>query len=181
MTTVILARLRAGLASERQRSVHVFRIEVESGAETLIAYCGFRIPGNMLEPMSELAGMPCLVRGSVDRSGLPPADPRLAELPGADEPDSADRDDSKLATEREYLATARHVVGFSSREWDSSQHAIGLRGEPEWHDVAPNPLINTYEGRPVVITECGRMGWLRPGDPPEGWQRCSGCAESQRG
>lgn len=39
-------------------------------------------------------------------------------------------------------------------------YAVGLRGEFVWHDVPERPVLQFYEGREVVVTECGCISWF---------------------
>ncbi|SFT48244.1 hypothetical protein SAMN04487904_102419 [Actinopolyspora lacussalsi subsp. righensis] len=57
--------------------------------------------------------------------------------------------------------------------------AIGLRGERVWHEVPSDPIVGDYESRSVVLTVCGCMGWLMPGDPYLDWSRCRECDETR--
>ncbi|MBE9375994.1 hypothetical protein IQ251_16200 [Saccharopolyspora sp. HNM0983] len=54
-------------------------------------------------------------------------------------------------------------------------YAVGLRGELRWHDVPEHPLIHHHAGREVVLAECGSIGFLVFGIPPERYERCPDC------
>ncbi|PRW64677.1 hypothetical protein [Actinopolyspora mortivallis] len=54
-------------------------------------------------------------------------------------------------------------------------YAVALRGEFVCHRVPARPVTDVYEGREVVVTECGRIAFLMFGTPPERYESCLDC------
>lgn len=67
---------------------------------------------------------------------------------------------------------------FSPPESDPTSPAlygVGLRGEFVWHDAPERPLVQTYEGRAVIVAECGCIAFLVFGTPSPRYERCPDC------
>ncbi|MEY8043591.1 hypothetical protein AB8O55_29645 [Saccharopolyspora cebuensis] len=57
----------------------------------------------------------------------------------------------------------------------SKHYSVGLRDGKRWHTIPEHPVIDVYEGRQVVVTECGVIGFLLFGSPPPSCSRCDVC------
>lgn len=55
-------------------------------------------------------------------------------------------------------------------------YAVALRGELVWHQIPERRVVDVYEGREVVVAECGCIAFLVFGTPPERYERCPECA-----
>lgn len=144
--TIILARLTEDVPSA-QRSVHVFLTGQNSLNGWRQAQCGFTAHHSGLESVPGLAGMPCEL--CLIETPLEPSAP-------TQEPDI--------------------VEPSAEIDMAGPLFAVGLRGEREWHMVPERPIVGDYDGRKVVLADCGRMAWLMPGEPYSGWPRCGECS-----
>lgn len=56
-------------------------------------------------------------------------------------------------------------------------YGVGLRGEFVRHRIPEAPQIHRYDGREVVVTECGAIAFLVFGTPPERYECCPECPD----
>ncbi|WP_338596764.1 hypothetical protein [Saccharopolyspora sp. SCSIO 74807] len=128
-------------------AAHFFDVEQQNGDDRK-ALCGFACGAGELVQLQNLSGvLPCelCIRDAPDDQLRPTREAVAAEVLPSDDEDSA------------------HT------------YAVGLRGEFVWHDVPEHPVMQLYQGREVVITECGCIAFLVFGTPPERYARCPQC------
>lgn len=71
-----------------------------------------------------------------------------------------------------------HETELPADDEDSSEtYGVGLRGELVRHDIPEAPRIHRYEGREVIITDCGAIAFLVFGTPPERYESCPECGD----
>ena len=130
-----------------QRTAHFFDPEQQITNDNRKALCGFTCTGGQLEAFPDFSGaLPCeLCIRDV------PGDQLVS--PQQDAPEAFPADDENSA----------------------ETYAVALRGEFLWHRVPPRPQLHTYEGRDVVVTECGCIAFLLFGSPPEPYAPCPDC------
>lgn len=145
--SVIIARLSVGADRRADRRAHFFDPEcsLQPGGMRQ-ALCGFTAHESVLEPLPDVVGpLPCELCIARTSSHGTLAPPDTQVTVPADDVDSR------------------------------RTYAVGLRGESEWHDVPEHPVMEIYEGREVVVTECGVIGFLLFGKPPPGYEPCDAC------
>lgn len=132
--------------------VHTFPADQQCDDGMRRAHCGFAAHYSHLEPMLGIAGMPCelCMRAATTSCSA-------------------------------YFEPPKHTPEIELR-WDhdgvyldSDAYAVGLHGERQVHQVPSKPLWRPFEGRLVVVANCGRLGWLLSGAPPAEWDRCVEC------
>lgn len=130
---------------------HLFDAQGQDETDTRKALCGFACHVSQLDQVPSLSGaLPC-------------------ELCIRDLPDDV-------------LAASREVdtEQFPADDTDSSEtYAVGLRGEFIAHRVPARPQLHTYEGRDVVVAECGCIAFLSFGAPPDRYRLCSDCTPNE--
>jgi hypothetical protein len=157
--TVIFARLlREHAHGESQRVTHLIALPQNGTLPTeLHARCGASFPTYALENLPGIGGAPCVA--CLAAIPLPPSalsDPdAMPSLPPASRPTPHRR--------RPPPPSAGAV-------------ALGLREEDLVHRVPDKPLASVLDGRTVVITECGVLGWIVQKEPDSQWRRCEACA-----
>lgn len=131
------------------RTAHFFDAEQQVTGDTRKALCGYTCAAEQLEALSELDGT------------LP------CELCIRDAPS-------------DQLPAPEVAEQFpSDDETSAAVYGVALRGEFVWHRVPTPPQLHTYEGRDVVVTECGRIAFLLFGTPPDRYEPCPDCPTEQ--
>ncbi|MBQ0928644.1 hypothetical protein [Saccharopolyspora endophytica] len=144
--SVIIARLSAGADRRADRRAHFFDPEYSLQPGGMRqALCGFTAHESVLEPLPDAVG-PLPCELCIARTS-----PHRTLAPDTQVAVPADDVDSRRI------------------------YAVGLRGESEWHRVPEHPVMQIYEGREVVVTECGVIGFLLFGTPPPGYEPCDAC------
>ena len=144
---VVLARLREEFASPgRPREVHAYSVPAGGEVAVLIAACGYRLEPGRGERVEVFDGVPC--------------SPCL--LLSIDAGSSASRS-------AEFPADAEETVPSGCR-------AVGLRGDQVQHFVGDGAVRGSLDGRSVVLTLCGHLGWGPLESAPEHWPACAECA-----
>lgn len=133
--------------SQGQRTAHFFDPEQQITGDHRKAMCGFTCPADRLEALSDLgSALPCELC--------------IRDVPG----------DQLVSNQQDPAET------FPADDEESAEmYAVALRGEFLWHRVPARPQLHTYEGRDVVVTECGCMAFLLFGTPPEPYEPCPDC------
>lgn len=151
---VLLARLRPEYASpSRPPQVHAYPLPVGGRAVRLVAPCGNVLEPDRAERVASFRGMPCV--------------PCLLSLPGWDERGTEPVNESWSSGEAELP----YVVG------DFGDHAVDLRGDRVRHLVAADAVRGELDGRDVVHTMCGHLGWGPCRTVPRDWPLCAECAQ----
>jgi hypothetical protein len=164
--TVIFARLlREYARGESQRITHLIRLPCDGTLPVeLTAHCGARFPPHVLENLVGIGGAPC--NACLAAIPLPAAAPlrdldALPSLPLAHRPTPHPRHRTPPA-----VPAPKAVV-------------LGLREEELVHRVPDKPLASVLDGRTVVITVCGVLGWLTTATPEPHFRRCDDCARTE--
>lgn len=144
---VVVARLRQEFASPgHPREVHAYSVPAGGDVGTLIAPCGNRLEPGRGERVEMFDGVPC--------------SPCL--LLSTDAGGSPSRG-------AECAADAGETV-------PSGRCAVGLRGDQVQHFVGDGAVRGSLDGRSVVLTLCGHLGWGPLATAPEHWPVCAECS-----
>ena len=144
---VVLARLREEFASPgRPREVHAYWVPDGGEAGVLTAPCGHRLEPGRGERVEMFDGVPC--------------SPCL--LLSLDAGGSASRIEVSPAGTGEIVPSGRC--------------AVGLRGDQVQHFVGGGAVRGSLDGRSVVLTLCGHLGWGPLATAPEHWAVCAECS-----
>lgn len=91
---------------------------------------------------------------------------------------SALHEDTTNATttrdQRERIGTQPATQPVSPR----GTYAVALAGERQTHLVGPRAPRSTLDGRDVVHTLCGHLGWGPHIAPQPGWPICAECSDA---
>ena len=144
---MVLARLREEFAAPgRPPEVHAYTVPAGGDAGVLTAPCGHRLEPGRGERVEVFDGVPC--------------SPCL--LLSLDAGTSASRS-------AEFPAAAGETVEFG-------RCAVGLRGDQVQHFVGDGAVRGSLDGRSVVLTLCGHLGWGPLETAPEHWPVCAECS-----
>ncbi len=166
--TVIFARLlRQHAHGESQRVTHLIALSQNGTLPTeLAAHCGAKFPPHVLENLPGIGGAPCTA--CLAAIPLPPSalcDPEaMPSLPPGQRP-----------TPHPHHRTPPPMP-------ESGMVALGLREEDLVHRVPDKPLASVLDGRTVVITACGVLGWVTtvaPGQPGAHLRNCDDCVRTE--
>lgn len=151
---VALARRVGGSGAPPE--VHAFR----TTGETWVAACGAKASPEDLELVPSFTGAPCMTcfMTAALASGVAPVTREQLEAPL-----------------RELEEPPGELV-IEGAPTPDEPFAVSLR-EKLVHRVAPDAPRTELNGRPVVISECGLLGWPCE-NAPEGWEMCAGCDEA---
>lgn len=145
---VVLARLREEFASAgRPREVHAYSVPDGGEAGVLTAPCGHRLEPGRGERVEVFDGVPC--------------SPCL--LLSLDAGGSASGGPESPAGAGETVPSGRR--------------AVGLRGDQVQHFVGDGAVRGSLDGRSVVLTVCGHLGWGPLATAPEHWPVCTECSD----
>lgn len=154
---LILAR-RVG-ASTSGGAVHAYDLpDGESVPPLWRAVCGAQLAAVEAEQVAPFTGVPCPVC--------------LMKAAG----DEVRAGEAQSALPSEGVPATCPNVPITS----NGSYAAGLRGR-ELHRVEPGAVRGRLDGRDVVQTSCGHLGWgpLSGGSVPPEWPLCAECARGQ--
>jgi hypothetical protein len=144
---VVLARLREEFASPGcPREVHAYSVPGGGEVAVLTAPCGNRLKPGRGERVEMFDGVPC--------------SPCLLL--------SLDAGGSASMIEESPAGTGKTVP--------SGRFAVGLRGDQVQHIVDDVAVRGSLDGRSVVLTLCGNLGWGPLATAPGHWPVCAECA-----
>lgn len=73
-----------------------------------------------------------------------------------------------------------HETALPADDQGSPQtYGVGLRGEFVRHHIPEAPRIHRYDGREVIVTDCGAIAFLVFGTPPEQYECCPECTDER--
>ncbi|SFP51544.1 hypothetical protein SAMN05421810_102813 [Amycolatopsis arida] len=152
---IIYARLLPQHATgESARCTHLVVLPANGALPSaLVALCGMSFPPGVLENLPEIGGAPCT-------ACLATPGPTPAGGPPVRRPSPHPRRGPAIPAGR--------------------TSAVGLRETRLVHRVPAHPLASVLDGRTVVITTCGVLGWLLRDEPPTTWPRCTSCHDTRR-
>lgn len=151
---VILARRRAD--DQPPSFVHAYRVPDDPTLEPVWqAACGAELKADEAEIVPQYTGAPCSIC-----------------LISALSADTANA--STTGEQRERIGTQPAMQPVSPR----GIYAVALAGERHTHLVGPRAPRSTLDGRDVVHTLCGHLGWGPHLSPQPGWPICTECADA---
>lgn len=158
VAAVTFVRLRPDRAPVSALAQHVSPVDPRRMPRFVPTFCGLRLDAFDLDPrfLDHPAGQPC---PACLRNAPVELTMRLARVTGVL---------PELGTDSSAPAESVFVAGCAE---------LGVR-----HLLPPRPPRGERLGRPVVLTECGHMGWCPVAGPPPSldWPLCRGCLESVR-
>lgn len=152
---VLLARRRGG-DDLTPSAVHAYRVPDElTSVPVWQAVCGAELKADEVEVVAQYTGAPCSIC-------------LLAAL----HEDTANAATSR--DQRERISTQPAMQPISPR----GTYAVALAGERQTHLVGPRAPRSTLDGRGVVHTLCGHLGWGPHIAPQPGWPICPECSDA---
>ncbi len=151
---VLLARRRTGDA--QTSPVHAYRVPDDpSSIPVWQAVCGAELKAVEAEVVPQYTGSPCSIC-------------LLSAL-------SEDAMNAPTTWEqRARIGTQPAMQPVSPR----GSYAVALAGERQTHLVGPQAPQSTLDGRDVVHTLCGHLGWGPHIAPQPGWPICVECSDA---
>lgn len=154
---VILARRReSARAPGKFAEVHAYRVPDDpTSVPAWQSVCGVELKSDEAELVPQYTGAPCSIC-------------LLAALSEDGTNASTSRD------QRARIGTRPAMQPVSPR----GSYAVALAGERETHLVGPHAPRSTLDGRDVVHTLCGHLGWGPHVSPQPGWPICPECSDA---
>ena len=152
---VLLAR-RRGADDPTPSTVHAYRVPADpTSVPVWRSVCGVELKPDEADVVPRYTGAPCSIC-------------LLSALheEAANAPTTRDQ--------RERISTQPVMQPISPR----GTYAVALAGERQTHLVGPRAPRSTLDGRDVVHTLCGHLGWGPHIAPQPGWPICPECSDA---
>ena len=152
---VLLARRRNGDGATSS-AVHAYRVPDDAASMPVWqAVCGTKLEADQAEIVPQYTGVPCSIC-----------------LISALSDDAATV--STTGHQRERIGTQPAMQPVSPR----GIYAVALAGQRHTHLVGPRAPRSTLDGRDVVHTMCGHLGWGPHLCPQPDWPICTECSDA---
>ncbi len=157
---VILARRRgAARAAGEFAAVHAYRVPDDpSSVEVWQAVCGVELKPGEAEEVPRFTGAPC----------------SICLLAALGEDPAGSPSTSTTEEQRSRVGTYPAMQPIAP----SGCWAVALWGDREAHLVGPNAPRAQLDGRDIVHSLCGHLGWGPLASPPPGWPVCGECSDA---
>jgi len=153
---VILARHRAATGHGVPPAVHAYRVPDDpASAPIWQAVCGTEVKAIEAEIVPQYTGLPCSICLLAALSEEAPNTPTTSN-------------------QRARIGTQPAMQPVSPR----GSYVVALAGERKTHLVGPRAPRATLDGRDVVHTLCGHLGWGPHVSPQPGWSICEECSDA---